>query len=116
MSQAKGILYYDVWMKAGKNRANIIYTPDAMQQLSCLQLFDTQCDRHYGNYYADYKEENGKFIITGIQGIDNDLSFGNLQYKHIASEQNNRLPAFEDYQGNYSLTLMDKKWGKLCEH
>ena len=112
MSQAKGVPYYDVWMKAGGNRANIIYTPDAMQQLSCLQLFDTlcgQCDRHYGNYYADYKEENGKFIITGIQGIDNDLSFGNLQYKHIASEQNNRLPAFEDDQGNCSLTLLDKK-------
>lgn len=111
MSQAKGVPYYDVWLLANRKRENIIYTPEAMQQLSCLQLFDTlcgQCDRHWANFYADYKEENGKYIITGIQGIDNDLSFGDLQYKHIASTVNMHLPAFEDDDGNCSMTFLDK--------
>ena len=47
-------------------------------------------------------------MITGLQGIDNDLSFGDLQYKHIKNGVN-RLPAFENEDNYCSLSFLDAK-------
>lgn len=65
----------------------------ALRQLADLQILDYLCgnvDRHAGNLlYETY--EKGEII--GIQGIDNDASFG-----HFAElkQTNNRLPAVSD--------------------
>lgn len=111
MSKAKGIAYGDVWQMAKQKKESIVYTPEAMRQISCLQLFDSICgqiDRHWNNFFASYKEENGKLIITGFQGIDNDLSFGDLQYSNIKNGIN-RLPAFEDDDFYSNMSFLDAK-------
>ncbi len=50
------------------------------KQVADLQILDFICgnpDRHAGNmFYITEKDENGKIMITGIKGIDNDTSFG----------------------------------------
>lgn len=111
MSKAKGSAYGDVWQMAKQKKESIIYTPEAMRQISCLQLFDSICgqiDRHWNNIFASYKEENGKIIITGFQGIDNDLSFGDLMYQNIKNGIN-RLPAFEDDNFYSNMSFLDAK-------
>lgn len=50
------------------------------QQLSDLTVLDYICgnaDRHSGNMlYFTGKDRSGKVVLTGIKGIDNDMSFG----------------------------------------
>ncbi len=56
-------------------------TPDMNRDMTSLEVFDFLCgqvDRHTGNMFYKLSEpdENGKRNIVGIQGIDNDLAFG----------------------------------------
>ena len=65
----------------------------ALKQLADMQILDCICgnvDRHGGNlmYIVD---KNG--YIVGVQGIDNDSSFGNFVLKNKAY---NRLPGLKD--------------------
>ncbi len=49
------------------------------KKIACLQLLDHICgntDRHNSNFFMQFKD--GK--LTGIQGIDNDQSFGASEY------------------------------------
>ncbi len=49
------------------------------RQLSDLQVLDYLCgniDRHMGNVLYHTEEIDGKTVVTGITGIDNDMSFG----------------------------------------
>lgn len=77
--------------------------PAFHRELNRMQVFDMLCgqiDRHAGNliYKIDKNPENGKYKITGMKGIDNDLSFGNLELKeHVV-----RLPSINE------LTVIDK--------
>lgn len=54
--------------------------PTGLKQLADMQILDYICgniDRHDGNImYQFEKNEDGKVILTGICGIDNDSSFG----------------------------------------
>ncbi|MBR6376661.1 MAG: hypothetical protein IKS05_02740 [Oscillospiraceae bacterium] len=64
-----------------------------LRQLADLQILDYLCgnvDRHAGNLLY---ETNEKGEIIGIQGIDNDASFGRFAE---LKEANNRLPAVGD--------------------
>jgi hypothetical protein len=64
-----------------------------LRQLADLQILDYLCgnvDRHAGNLLY---ETNEKGEIIGIQGIDNDASFGCFAE---LKEANNRLPAVGD--------------------
>lgn len=98
MSEAQGIPHAKLLKMAG-GKEKIEYTPEALRQFSCLQLFDTLCgqiDRHWNNRFVTYKKtQGGKYIVTGVQGIDNDMSFGNLNYENIKSEETSKLPRFE---------------------
>ena len=56
-------------------------SPNLQRDISRMQVFDMLCgqiDRHGGNflYQISPNPVNGKYQITGIQGIDNDMSFG----------------------------------------
>lgn len=53
-----------------------VQDPNLQRLLSRLQLLDTlafQVDRNLGNFYVQY---DGQGNVTGITGIDNDMSFG----------------------------------------
>ena len=55
-------------------------TPSFKRQLSDLMVLDYlcgNCDRHMANMlYQTGKDKSGRVVITGIKGIDNDMSFG----------------------------------------
>lgn len=63
------------------------YSTEAYQQLLSLQVLDFICgqvDRHGANYFIEMeKDEHGKNVIKKITGIDNDTSFGKLDYNTI---------------------------------
>ena len=59
------------------------YTPDAVRQLVNLHLLDLICgqtDRHMNNYFVTTNQQGQ---IDGIQGIDNDVAFGELSGQNI---------------------------------
>ena len=63
-------------LKADKDSFN---HPEGLKALANLQVLDYICgniDRHAGNILYQFGEENGKVVLTGICGIDNDTSFG----------------------------------------
>ena len=110
MSQAKGKSHYDLQQKAKKSNKRVYLNTEAMRQFSCLQLLDTICgqiDRHGGNRFVSYIEEDGNFIITGIQGIDNDLCFGDLHYIHLDNKEF-QLPVFDKGWSHCTLPFIDK--------
>lgn len=56
-------------------------SPSLQRDINRMQVFDMLCgqvDRHGGNFFyqVDANPVNGKYKITGLQGIDNDMSFG----------------------------------------
>ncbi len=67
-------------------------SPSFQRDVSRMQVFDMLCgqiDRHGGNFFyqVDSKPVNGKYVITGLQGIDNDMSFGEIDLKGRSSEK-----------------------------
>ena len=97
MAQAKGVPLSDLLQK----KLPVVYTPEAIRQLSQLQLFDTICgqiDRNLSNRFVTYKEVNNQIQITGIQGIDNDMAFGRMNYHELnrTVDGTYQLPVFEN--------------------
>lgn len=87
----------------------MVYTPEMIRQIANLQLFDMICgqvDRNFGNRFYTYEERNGKYIVTGVQGIDNDMSFGSLRYEDIKNGSQ-ELKRFEK-EGVCTLPGLDK--------
>lgn len=81
MAQAVGIQAKQLYDMSRDENKPFLYTPEMIRQTANLQVFDLICgqvDRHYGNRFYTYEEQDGKYIITGVQGIDNDMSFGTL--------------------------------------
>lgn len=62
-------------------------TPQAKLQLTSMQVIDWICgntDRHTGNMFYDLRRESdGVVRLVGIQGIDNDNSFGTKSVKEL---------------------------------
>ena len=82
------------------------YSQKAIDQLSMLQIFDLitgQVDRHFGNW--THKADKKNKIIESIEAIDNDLSFGEIDYENLCKKRNPR--AIDIY--NYSLIPEDFK-------
>lgn len=70
----------DMLMQA---KASSFKSKEALQQLADLQVLDFICgntDRHMGNlFYKFEKDSKGEVKFVGIQGIDNDCSFGRIK-------------------------------------
>lgn len=81
MVQAKGISY-DELMSRGNWNNRLILSGEALKQVSNLQILDFlggNIDRHQRNLFYQVKTlPDGDVELTGIQGIDNDASFGVL--------------------------------------
>ena len=60
-----------------KSKATASFQKD-MTDLQVLDYLCGQIDRHHGNYFI---QTNAAGEFTGVQGIDNDLSFGDAQRK-----------------------------------
>ena len=69
----------------------VTYTPDAVRQLVNLHLLDLICgqtDRHMNNYFVTTNQQGQ---IDGIQGIDNDVAFGELSGEKIKRKNGHLL-------------------------
>ncbi|MBO6137916.1 MAG: hypothetical protein J6O71_04810 [Lachnospiraceae bacterium] len=88
MEQAKGS------EERSLKQTRCTYSDEAEDELICLQFFDLICgqiDRHYGNFLLDTESSSsGENVISGICAIDNDMSFGNMDFK-TAAKGTNRL-------------------------
>ncbi len=52
--------------------------PGVFKDIAAMQAFDFICgniDRHYGNFFVRFEEQDGELKLAGLSGIDNDLSF-----------------------------------------
>ncbi len=109
MAKAKGTQHAELMDRAEKEGKKVVYSAEAMRQFSCLYLMDAVCgqvDRHYANRFVTFTEEGDRLIITGVQGIDHDLSFGLLDYDRVAFGRAN-FPAFENRRGNLLMKALD---------
>ena len=100
MAQAKGVPLPDLQNECMQQNIPLLYTPEAVRQLSQLQLFDTICgqiDRNLSNRFVTYQKVDGAIQITGIQGIDNDMAFGRMDYQELnrTVDGTYNLPVFQ---------------------
>lgn len=105
MEQAKGI---DSRSREGleffANNEFDFSAPSLQRDINRMQVFDMVCgqvDRHGGNFFYQVSEApvNGKYQITGLQAIDNDLSFGTVE---LDNKGRKSLPPLD------SLTMIDE--------
>ena len=94
MEEAEGITISDLLTR--EDGCTFRYSPMALKQLSCLQIFDVLCgqtDRHMGNYHVIYSKKDGVVTVEGIRAFDNDLSFGTMTYRDfVGGGTNARCP------------------------
>lgn len=95
MEKAVGL---DSRSRAGRealmNKEIDLSTGSLQRDINRMQVLDMVCgqvDRHGGNFFYQVSEApvNGKYQIIGLQGIDNDMAFGNIkldmQHKSLPS-------------------------------
>lgn len=86
MDTAQGVSVHDLNKGNPKFRGrNLLITGEALRQISNLQVIDFlsgNIDRHSGNmFYRVDCSKPGEVRLVGVQGIDNDASFGEVEYK-----------------------------------
>lgn len=89
----------------GEKQMNISVT--ALQSMNKLQVLDYLCanlDRHAANFMYIFDTSGRTVKLTGVQGFDNDLSFGDID--HRGPTQLRRMSCLKD------INVMD---GKLAE-
>jgi len=98
--------------------ANATVSPQAVRQLSNLQVLDYICgqiDRHQGNFMLQSREtEDGSLHFTGITAFDNDMAFGKLHPDMIVQSDTkvagkyNHLPLLTNESGLCSMPHIDE--------
>ena len=95
MEKAKGNVLPDIRQGMNPHRSPLAdidedsFGGEALKQLADLQVLDYLCmnvDRHHGNMTYTVDPDTNR--ITGIMGIDNDLSFGTANMKNDKPMQN----------------------------
>ena len=86
MNKAEGLdprKMKDMQELKGLNPDSLTASPEFLRDLANLQLLDYICgnsDRHFNNIFYKMEKKDGKNILTGVMGIDNDTSFGSRDY------------------------------------
>ena len=82
------------------NPRKLVLTGSALRDLSKLQTLDYLCgntDRHAANMFYQYDVSAEREVkIVGVQGIDNDDSFGTVNHKGKGTVKNGRMSRIED--------------------
>lgn len=92
----------------GGNAVNV-QDPNLQRLLSRLQLLDTlayQVDRNLGNFYVQY---DGQGNVTGITGIDNDMSFGGKTGIHTRMHEFPGLARYVDKEMAQRIIDLDSR-------
>jgi hypothetical protein len=112
MKKARGKSLADLQTQALETGIPLTYSPEAVRQLACLQMMDMICgqiDRNTGNFFVETEEyEPGKLRVVSIQGIDNDMAFGVVDYAELNqfADGTQMLPVFEK-DGACTLPALD---------
>ncbi|MCR5093408.1 MAG: hypothetical protein K6B72_05495 [Lachnospiraceae bacterium] len=111
MEQAKGTEMGAIRIDQKKRKGR--YTVNAAKQMLALQVFDVICgqlDRHPGNYLAEAQIRGDSYTITGITGIDSDMSFGLMTYDRMRENPTDlgSMRFIEDEKGNLTLPAMSE--------
>lgn len=73
---------------------NISFSDKALREINDLQMLDSLCtnnDRHAGNLICDFKPgKDGKMVLDGVRGIDNDSSFAAPGVIAMSDDQTHR--------------------------
>lgn len=91
MEKAKGLDILKLWKEPAFWTQGLRWdTPQAKEQLASMQVLDWICgntDRHNGNLFYDIgRDGDGRLVLRGVQGIDNDNSFGNQSVEELSDE------------------------------
>ena len=81
MEDTEGKESKDLIEEAKEKGLEIGYSEAVISQLFSLEIFDVICgqhDRHHGNFHFTTETKGGKMLLTGVRGLDNDMSFGTL--------------------------------------
>jgi len=102
-AEGKDILSSDYATQRAFEQVEFTPTPSMNRDMAAIEAFDFLCgqgDRHGGNMFYKLSEpdENGKRNITGIQGIDNDLAFGD---KNNIKENNKIMFGWQNLDNMY---------------
>ena len=116
MDNAKGVSQRELYYKAEDEGKKVSYSPQAYKQIMELQVLDIICgqvDRNVSNFLCDYKkDEKGNYIIEKVTAIDNDLSFGNMNYDqllHHVYTMETPVRSIEDKFGHMQMPAIDNK-------
>ncbi len=100
MDEAEGMQIHD-GQKDLVEADGVEVRPEAWKQAERLLILDTICgqvDRHTGNFFIQgEKGKDGKLVITGVQGIDNDLAFASRPYDEDQAERGILLDNLRGY-------------------
>ncbi len=115
MDTAKGEDLHRLSLEMAERLGNVTYTPEVLCQIADMQMLDaicTNCDRHEGNMLYQLEPTEDGVKLTGVVGIDNDLSFtGRLKqnFQHIDNQPFglNRVNVCSTSMAQ-KLTLMDR--------
>jgi hypothetical protein len=115
MEGAKGDAAVDVTAKIQRGEADFdssSMSGNFQKELMSLQVLDILCgqvDRHLGNYFVSgSKNEDGKNQFDSIQGIDNDMAFGDIgdvsKYKALGTHYR----SLKSFDGKNTIPLISK--------
>lgn len=108
----------DEGLKFFSDTETVLNSPSFQRDCNRMEVFDLVCgqiDRHAGNMLYKGEMKDGKFVLTGVTGIDNDLSFGTITDITQSHSNMTRLlgkdETFIEKKGNpwsYTLEMIDE--------
>lgn len=120
MEPVRGVTYSDLKMFSKLKGYRLSYTPKTVRELTILMLFDFVCgqvDRHTKNIkytlnldltnIAEPKAGADEIVLTGVCGIDHDLSFGELSYDMIKERVSAGVCICPEFMGKMQYTAVD---------
>ena len=77
-----------------------------MNSLQVMDIIAGQTDRHEGNLMVDYANDGEFNVVRKIQGIDNDMSFGTVNY-YETKYKTSMKPL--EIDGEFALGCLDER-------
>lgn len=116
MDEAKGEPYGQILREAKASKLKLKMSSEALKQVYTLQFLDYLCgqiDRNMGNFLCTTEKNKDSWIVTGITGIDNDISFGELDLKKLKGKRKvQELPPIFDEKGVFCIPAMDEEFSR----
>ncbi len=122
MDEVKGMPLRDALSVPEVLGKKVRYTPEAINSLIKMQVFDLICgqmDRNFGNFMVQTRIEGDTVVVDKVVGIDNDMAFGTLTYQEELAGKEGENPnasrkhkPMEDLKGNILLRGLDAEFAE----